>query len=129
MKASRYLLPLFAVALLALTSCEDTPTNPGDKKATLTANAWKTLTFTVDGVDDPTAPTKQVFNADGTYSATISGATVPGTWSLNVDETGITITTVGVAVDWSIISLTSTSLHLKYTKPGGIIVDYTGEPE
>ncbi len=128
MKATRYLLPVLVVTLLSLTACEDTPTNPADKRAALTAYAWKTVSQTKGGVTDPTAPTRREFKSDNTYNETVGGVVANGTWSLNVDETSVAITLSGTTADWSIESVNSTSIHLK-ANIGGQTVDYTGEPE
>lgn len=128
MKAIRYLLPLVALTLTALTACEDSPTNPADKKAALTAYAWKTVSQTRGGVTDPNAPSRRQFKSDNTYTETVSGVVANGTWSLNVDETSVAITLSGTTTDWSIKTLTSSGIELE-TNIGGQSVVFKGEPE
>ena len=130
MTTARFTLILASLFLLIVAGCEDSPTGSGDKKSTLTANTWKTTSFTLGGVDmTSTAQQTTTFKSDGTYTAkNPDGSTESGTWSLNVDETSIAMAEGGTTVDWSILTLTSSSLHLK-ANIGGVVADWTGVPE
>lgn len=126
-------IALFLASLIVLTTlagCEDSPTSPADKKAALTANAWKTTSYTLGGVDvTSSVQVSTTFRSDGTYTArNPNGTTESGTWTFNVDETSIAMTEGGTTVDWSILTLTSSSLHLQ----GNILgkpADWKGVPE
>lgn len=130
MITTRIALCLASLFVLILAGCEDTPNSPADKKATLVASAWKTTSFTLDGVDmTTTAQSPTTFKSDGTYTArNPDGTTENGTWTFNVDETSIAMTEGGVTVDWSILTLTSSSLHLQGNILGKV-ADWKGVPE
>ncbi len=130
MTHSRSLLPILALAIVSISACEDTPTNPGDNRSLLTARPWKTTSYTVDGADlTSLAQVRTVFKTDGTYTATNpDGSTESGTWAFNVDETSIAMTEGATTTDWSIMTLTSTSMRLRAALAGSV-ADWQGIPD
>ncbi len=68
--------------------------------------------------------------SDNTYTDNLGGSTNTGTWSLNSDQTKITITPTGdVPMTFDVVELTSSKLHIMVTEsmPQDLNADGTDE--
>jgi len=121
MRYLRFLPLAMAVLALSLASCSDSTsptesTNTTPKRELLTGKTWKTMVYTMNGVDlSSEVQHLTSFSDDGTYVATNSdGSTEPGVWEFAQNDTHIIMDKgTDIEIDWTVLELTATSLKLE----------------